>query len=209
MTDEAQAQPDADEDRVLTIPNLLSVGRLLCIPLFLWLLFGKDDRARAAYLLGALGATDWVDGYVARHFNQVSNLGKVLDPTADRLLLGVGIMAILIDGSVPRWVASLVLAREVVISVAVLGLASLGASRIDVTWFGKAGTFFNMFAFPLFLGSESGITWNDTARTLAWVCAIPGLVLSYYAAALYVPAARTALREGRAARTTATDEVPA
>lgn len=196
--DAATALPG--EDRIFTIPNLLSVGRLLCIPLFLWLLFGKDDRARAAYLLGALGATDWVDGYVARHFNQVSTLGKVLDPTADRLLLGVGIVAILIDGSVPRWIAILVLIREVLVGGAVVALAALGAARIDVTWFGKAGTFFNMFAFPLFLGGGSGITWHETARTLGWVCAIPGLILSWYAAVLYVPAARKALREGRQGR---------
>jgi cardiolipin synthase (CMP-forming) len=192
--------PAEGEDRILTIPNLLSVGRLLCIPLFLWLLFAKEDRARAAYLLGALGATDWVDGYVARHFNQVSTLGKVLDPTADRLLLGVGIVAILIDGSVPRWIAVMVLVREVLVGAAVVALAALGASRIDVTWFGKAGTFFNMFAFPLFLGGASGISWNDTARTLGWVFAIPGLILSYYAAVLYIPAARKALREGRSGR---------
>lgn len=195
---------DAGEDRILTIPNAISVVRLLCIPLFLWLLFAEEDRARAAYLLGALGATDWVDGYIARHFNQVSNLGKVLDPTADRLLLAVGIVAILIDGAVPRWVAVLVLAREVMISVAVLVLASMGAARIDVTWFGKAGTFFNMFAFPLFLGGASGITWNDTAQTLAWICAIPGLVLSYYALVLYVPAARKAIIEGRTGRAAST-----
>lgn len=203
MTDDA---PMPGEDRILTIPNAISIGRLLCIPLFLWLLFGKDDRARAAYLLGALGATDWIDGYVARHFNQVSTLGKILDPTADRLLLGVGIVAILIDGSVPRWIAILVLIREVLVGGTVVALAALGARRIDVTWFGKAGTFFNLFAFPLFLGGASGISWNDTARTLGWICAIPGLVLSWYAAAMYVPAARKALREGRAARTTKTRE---
>lgn len=205
---DATSRAAPTEDRVLTVPNAISVGRLLCIPLFLWLLFGRDDRARAAYLLGALGATDWVDGFVARRYNQVSTVGKMLDPTADRLLLGVGIVAILVDGSVPRWVAGLVLAREVVISVAVVALAAMGASRIDVTWFGKAGTFFNMFAFPLFLGSESGVTWNDTARVLAWVCAVPGLVLSYYAALLYIPAARRALQEGRSARAGAVERAP-
>jgi cardiolipin synthase len=189
----------AAEDRIFTVPNLLSVIRLLCIPLFLWLLFAKDDRARAAYLLGALGATDWVDGFVARRFNQVSNLGKVLDPTADRLLLGVGIVAILIDGAAPRWVAALVLAREVIISIAVLALAAAGATRIDVTWFGKAGTFCNLFAFPFFLGGASGISWNDISWALGWAFAIPGLLLSYYAALLYVPLARKALAEGRAA----------
>ena len=87
------------------MPNLISVGRLACIPVFLWLLFSVQDRWAAALLLGALGATDWIDGYIARRFDQVSELGKILDPTADRLMLLVGIFAIWIDGSVPTWVA--------------------------------------------------------------------------------------------------------
>ncbi|HEX7167241.1 MAG TPA: CDP-alcohol phosphatidyltransferase family protein [Acidimicrobiales bacterium] len=188
------------EDRVLTVPNLISLGRLACIPLFLWLLFAKDDRARAAYLLGALGATDWVDGYIARHFQQVSSLGKVLDPLADRLLLGIGIVAILIDGAVPTWVAVAVIVREIVVAGAALLLATLGAARIDVTWVGKAGTFCNMFAFPFFLGGASGITWNDTSQALGWIFVVPGLILSWYAAATYIPLAQQALRDGRAAR---------
>jgi cardiolipin synthase len=186
-----------DEDRILTVPNLLSVVRLACVPLFLWLLFGRDDRYAAALLLAALGATDWVDGYVARHFDQVSSLGKVLDPTADRILLLVGIGAILVDGSVPAWVAVAALAREALVAVAALVLASLGATRIDVQWVGKAGTFALMVAFPLFLAAEADIGWADTAEVLAWLWAAPGLVLSWYAALNYVPLARNALREGR------------
>ena len=100
---------------MLTVPNVVSVVRLLCVPLFLYLLFGRGDRAAAAYLLGALGATDWLDGYVARHFNQVSTVGKVLDPAADRILLGVGVIAILVDGSVPTWIALLAIVREVAV----------------------------------------------------------------------------------------------
>jgi cardiolipin synthase len=188
------------EDRILTIPNGLSVLRLLCIPLFLWLLFGKDDRARAAYLLAALGATDWVDGYIARHFNQVSELGKILDPLADRLLLVVALAALLIDHAVPAFVGIAVLVREVLVGGTVLALAAAGARRIDVTWAGKAGTFCNLFAFPFFLGGASGISWHTTSQRLGWAFAIPGLVLSYYAAAAYIPAARQALRDGRAAR---------
>lgn len=185
------------EDRLLTVPNLLSVGRLLCVPVFLYLLFGRDNRVAAAWLLAALGATDWVDGYVARHFNQVSALGKILDPTADRILLGVGVVALLIDGSVPVWVGVLAIAREAVVAVAAVVLAAMGARRIDVTWVGKAGTFGLMFAFPMFLASHSTISIRDEFGVAAWLCAIPGLVLSYYAAATYVPLARRALREGR------------
>lgn len=180
-----------------TVPNALSLFRLSCIPVFLWLLFGRDDRAGAAYLLAGLGATDWVDGYVARRFDQVSELGKVLDPIADRLLLLVGVLAITVDGSAPLVVAVLTLAREGLVAVTALVLAALGARRIDVTWAGKAGTFGLLFAWPLFLVSASGVGWADAAGVAAWSFAVPGLVFSYVSAAGYVPAAREALRAGR------------
>lgn len=188
------AEPD---DRVLTIPNVISFVRLLCIPWFLYLLFGLDQRADAAILLAVLGATDWIDGYIARRWNQVSTLGKILDPVADRLLLIVGIVAIVVDGSVPVVVAVLALAREGLVAGATLLLAALGARRIDVTWWGKAGTFGLMFAFPLFLAGNSDLFWADQAQVLAWICAIPGIVLGFVALALYVPMARKALAEGR------------
>jgi cardiolipin synthase (CMP-forming) len=192
--------PSPPEARVLTLPNVITLVRLACLPVFLWLLFGAEDRAAAAWLLAALGATDWVDGYLARHMHQVSELGKVLDPVADRLLFVVGAGGILIDGSVPTWFAVIVLVRETLVGGATLLLAALGARRIDVTWFGKAGTFGLMMAFPLFLASHSDLSWADTAGVLAWLTGIPGLVLSLYAAVLYVPLARRALAEGRAER---------
>jgi cardiolipin synthase (CMP-forming) len=186
--------------RILTVPNLMSVGRLLAVPVFLWLLFGREDRYQAALLLAFLGATDWVDGYVARRFDQVSDLGKILDPTADRILLGVGVLAILVDGSVPTWLGVVTVGREVLVSLGVLVLAALGARRIDVTWWGKAGTFGMMVAFPLFLAAnpDGGAPWHETAEVLAWLAAIPGLICGWIAAALYVPLARRALAEGRA-----------
>ena len=191
--------PSPGEDRVLTIPNLLSLGRLACMPLFLWLLFHEPShRVAAAWLMAGLGCTDWVDGFVARRYGQVSTLGKVLDPTADRILLGVGVAAIMIDGAVPVWLGVAALARELAVSLAVLVLAAMGARRIDVQWVGKAGTFALMMAFPFFLASHApDLWWHDQARVLAWLCAVPGLALSWYAAANYVPMARTALIEGR------------
>ncbi len=197
MTDDATAT--TGDDRILTIPNVITVVRLLCLPVFVWLLFAEENRAAAAWLLAALGTTDFFDGYIARHFNQASALGKVLDPVADRLLFFVGIGAILIDGSIPIWFAVVLLVRETLVAGATLALAAMGAARIDVTWFGKAGTFFNMIAVPFFLGAESTLGWRDTSWVLAWSFGIPGLLLSWYAAVLYVPLARTALREGRAA----------
>lgn len=188
------------EDRILTIPNVLSIGRLLCVPVFLWLLFGRHDRYQAGLLLAALGITDCVDGYVARHFRQESNLGKILDPTADRVLLGVGVVAILIDGSVPLWIGGLAVLREALVGFAVVILGALGARQIiDVKLVGKAGTLLLMVALPLFLAAnpDGGAPWDDLARPLAYLFALPGLALSWWAAASYVPSGRRALAEIR------------
>ena len=196
--------PREGEDRILTIPNVISIGRLLCVPIFLWLLFGQEDRYAAGLLLAALGISDCADGYIARHFHQESRLGKILDPTADRILLGVGVVALLVDGSMPRWVGALAVSREVVVGVTVLVLAAMGAKDvIDVQLAGKAGTLLQMVAFPLFLASnpDGGAPWHEVARPLAWLTVIPGLVLSYYAAATYVAPARAALERARAVRT--------
>jgi cardiolipin synthase len=194
------------EGRVLTVPNAITLARLLCLPFYLVLLLGHDDRAAAALVLAGLGATDWVDGYVARRFHQVSELGKILDPVADRLLFFVGVGGImLIDPpGAPLWFCGLVIAREVFVSVATLALAALGARRIDVTWVGKAGTFFLMFAFPLLLIGSSTLSSAPIFRALGWMTGMPGLVLGYVAAVRYVPIGLAALREGRAARSRST-----
>lgn len=179
----------------MTVPNLITTARLLAIPVFVWLLFARDNRAAAAVLLGVLGATDWVDGFVARRYDQVSEVGKVLDPVADRLLLAVAVVSILIDGSVPLGVAVATLVREGLVAVAAVGLAAMGARRIDVTLVGKAGTFCLLASFPLFLASASTLSWAEVAEVLAWLFVVPGLVLGYASLAGYVPLARQALAE--------------
>jgi cardiolipin synthase (CMP-forming) len=191
--------PPPPQRGILTIPNLVTLIRLGCVPLFCWLLFGKDDRTAAAWLLAALGCTDWVDGYLARRLNQVSELGKVLDPTADRILLGTVVISLTIDGSVPPIIGWGVLVREVLISAAVLALAAAGARRIDVQWAGKAGTLALMVAFPLFMMGTPG-PWGRPSLVIAWMFAVPGLVLAWYTTVTYVPLARRALAEGRTAR---------
>jgi cardiolipin synthase (CMP-forming) len=186
---------ETDLGRILTIPNLLSLVRLSCIPLFLWLLFGRDNHVAAAWLLAGLSATDWVDGYVARRYHQVSTLGKILDPTADRLLLGVGAVSCVAYGAVPLWIGVPAIAREVLVGAMALTLAALGARRIDVSRAGKCGTFAMMTAFPLFLVGD-GEGWMVYA---AYPIAIGGLVVGWYSAFMYVPQGLRALREGRAA----------
>lgn len=195
--DATSSPEDTDLGRVLTVPNLITLVRLACIPVFLWLLFGAHRQTAAAILLAVLGATDWVDGHVARRFHQVSTLGKVLDPVADRVLVATSVIAIIVYGAVPVWFGVATVAREAVVSVAVLVLASLGAKRIDVLWVGKAGTFALMFSYPAFLLGHGTAHWQTPIRDIAWVTGIIGLVLAWIAAGSYVPVARQALAEGR------------
>ena len=196
----AETVDEGDTSRILTIPNVMSLVRLLCIPLFLYLLFGRDNRAGAAWLLGGLGATDWVDGYVARHYNQVSNLGKVLDPTADRLMFIFGLGGMIIDHAGPVWFYWLVLAREVIFGGTVLTATIAGMKRFDVTYLGKLATFLLMFALPGLLIGSSDLGVRKLFEVAAWLMAVPGIILSYYTAIAYVPVLRKNLRDGRMER---------
>jgi cardiolipin synthase len=192
---------EALRSRVWTLPNLISLVRLACAPLVWWLLFGLDAPWWAVAVLAVLGASDWVDGWIARRWDQGSELGKILDPTADRVLLLTGVLALLVDGSVPVWYGVLVLAREVVIATVTVSLGLLGARRIDVLWAGKAGTLATMFSLPPFLAaSVTHGSAHDAVLLFAYGFAVPALLLSYYAAMRYVPEARRALRDGRAGR---------
>lgn len=190
-------------NRYLTAPNLFTLLRLCCLPLFLYLLFGRDNPAGAAWLLGGLGATDWVDGWMARRFNQVSEFGKVFDPTVDRVLFIVALTAIIVDDAAPRWFCIAVLAREVLVGL-MMALATLvwHMKRFDVTYLGKLATFLLMFAIPGFMLGWSDFPLHTLFLIGAWLLGIPGLVISYYTAVLYVPKVRDGIRAGRLERVT-------
>jgi len=175
------------------------------MPVFFWLLFGTNHRAVAAWLLAALGATDWIDGFVARRLHQVSNIGKILDPTADRVLVIGGLLAVAAAAGVPWWFALTTLARELIVSVLTLVLAALGAARINVLWWGKVSTFALMTTFPLFLlttNPHHGVLrpWQHDARIACWVIGVMGLCLSWLVLFGYVRPALRALRAGRDGR---------
>jgi len=190
---------DRQVDTLLTVPNLFTLVRLLCLPLFVWLLFGLPSRQAAAWLLGGLGATDWVDGFLARKLGQTSEFGKKFDPTVDRLLFVVGIVSIIVNDAIPLWFAIAVLAREVIVGLSVaIATVAFGMQRFDVTWWGKTATFLLMFAVPGFLMGHSTVPGADGFTIAAWCFAIPGLVLSYYTAITYVPVIRDSVRAGRA-----------
>jgi cardiolipin synthase len=193
-------EADPGVDRILTVPNVITALRLAFVPVFVWLLFGAHHQTAAAIVLAVLGATDWVDGFVARRWHQVSTVGKVLDPTADRVLVATAVISVIVAGAVPLWFGLLTVVREALVSGAVLLLASLGAERIDVLWVGKAGTFGLMFAYPTFLLAHGHAGWQHPVEIVAWVSAVPALVLAWIAAASYVPLSRRALARGRANR---------
>ena len=187
--------------RIATIPNLITLVRLGCIPLFLWLLLDRNDPLGAAYLLGGLGATDSLDGFVARRFNQVSEFGKILDPVADRILFIVCAGAMIVDNAVPRWFASIIVAREMLLGGTLALLTAFGMKRFDVTWWGKLATFALMFTFPLFLVHAAGVSfWSTFCWWAAWIIGLPGLIISLVTAVAYIPTMMVALRTGRAER---------
>lgn len=174
--------------KILTWPNFFTLLRLFCIPVFVYILFVLNERLIAAWLLGLLGATDWVDGWIARKFDQRTDFGAVFDPSVDRLLFFVAVPSIIIDGSVPLWVAGVALLRE--LGVALVAVLTYLAHKdvMKVSNAGKTGAFFLMFAFPMFLGSYSGASYAGALTVLAWLCTIPGILFGYYSLVFeYIP----------------------
>lgn len=180
--------------RVLTVPNAISVLRLLLVPVFAWLIAAHHDGWAVA-VLAVSGATDWLDGVLARRLNQVSRLGQVLDPAADRLFIVVTLVGLALRGVVPWWLLAVLLAREVVLAINLAVLRRHGWGPLPVHLAGKAGTFALLYAFPLLLLAE----WHSWVGTLAeivgWAFALWGAGLYWFAGGLYLAQARRLLRE--------------
>jgi len=187
------------EDRVLTVPNGLTALRLACLPVFLVLLGQphRRDLIAAACMLAALGVTDGLDGYVARHFHQVSSLGKLADPFVDRALVLSAVIGAVAIGVVPWWLVAIVLLREALVLAGAVVLALAGARNLDVSLAGKAGAFAMMVALPLFLLAHAPFRWHEVADWAAWVAVAFGQVFAWYAAVQYIPTGRTLLAEAR------------
>jgi cardiolipin synthase (CMP-forming) len=187
---------------LLTVPNLITLVRLACLPVFLWVLFSQDSRLGAGLIIGALGATDWIDGYVARRFNQTSPFGAIFDPIVDRLLFIVGLSALGIDGAVAGWVAVLILFREVGIGLVMVVATLFGMERFPVTYLGKWATFILMFAVPALTLGSADMAVSGLFNVIGWALVVPGLILSYLTGYRYLPQVREHLRNGRSRRTT-------
>lgn len=189
-----QAGPADGQDRILTIPNGLSVLRLLGVPLFLWLVLGPHLDAWAVALLILSAATDWLDGKIARAFNQQSKLGEALDPAADRLYIAATLVALAIRAIIPWWLVALLAVRELIVAGA-LGVLKrrLGFGTLQVSFVGKTATLCLLYAFPLLLlGTYAGL-FGEITRVIGWAFAGWGTALYWWAAALYLVQARMLL----------------
>jgi cardiolipin synthase (CMP-forming) len=188
--------PGGVGDRVLTIPNVISVARLIGVPVFLWLVLGVRTEAGdwwAVGLLIASGFSDWLDGKIARALNQQSRLGQLLDPTADRLYIVATVVALAVRTIIPWWLVALLAARELVMAVVLLVLRGRGWGALQVSFVGKSATLCLLYAFPLlFLGSHVA-SYAETARVAGWTFAIWGSALYWCAAVLYIVQARRLL----------------
>ena len=175
----------ASVDRIATVPNLLSLIRILLIPGFVALILHHGTEASGLLLLGAVVSTDWVDGYIARRTGQVSNLGKVLDPMADRLAIAAALVAILLRHAFPTWAALLVLSRDGLVLLVGGVLLIRFKVRMDVRWVGKAATFALMCGIPLVAWGRFGLLAHGLATALGWFYFTIGIVLYYVAAVAY------------------------
>jgi cardiolipin synthase len=191
----AGAVARADQQgRILTVPNAISVARLAGVPVFLWLVLGPQADGWAVALLIVAGLSDWLDGVIARAWNQQSRLGQVLDPAADRLYIAATLIGLAIRGIIPWWLVALLVARELVLGAALLVLRRHGYGPLQVSLVGKTATLCLLYAFPLlFLGDHPG-TPATVARVIGWAFAIWGTGLYWWSAALYLEQTRRLAR---------------
>jgi cardiolipin synthase len=189
---------------VLTVPNLISFARLLGVPVFLYLFLGPHADVAAIVVLAVGGTSDWVDGYVARRLRQVSRLGELLDPLADRLYILATLIALTVREVVPWQFTAALLLRELVVLAALAGLRRYGYVGLPVHYLGKTATFILLFAFPVLLLAHSVTSTSDVAGAIGWGLAWWGLVLYWAAGALYLVQAAALARAARRRRTTET-----
>lgn len=184
-------------DRILTIPNVISFARIALIPVLVWLIVERRTTFTGLVVFGVVVATDWVDGAIARATGQVSDVGKVLDPVADRLAIGAGLIALVVRDAFPLWAALLILARDALILIAGVVLLSARRVRIEVRYIGKVATFLLMAAIGCIAWGSLGYAFAPAFLAIGWALYAVGIIESYVAAALYAGDLRAAIAAGR------------
>jgi cardiolipin synthase len=176
----------AETDQIWTIPNALSVLRLLGVPLFLWLLLGPHADGWALLILAVSGFTDWLDGVLARKLNQMSKFGALLDPLADRLYILATLVGLVLRHVIPLWLAIVIVGRDVIVGLVLPWLRKAGYGPPAVHYLGKAATFCLLYAFPLLLLGTYHGTAADIARPVAWAFTIWGAALYVWSGVVYL-----------------------
>ena len=195
-------------DRIFTVPNAISVARLAGVPVFLWLVLVPHADWWAVGLLIAAGLSDWLDGKLARAWNQQSRLGQVLDPAADRLYIAAILIGLAVRGIIGWWLVAVLVARELVLGVALLALRRHGYGPLQVSFVGKAATLCLLYAFPLlFIGDHTGPV-ATAARVIGWAFVIWGTALYWWAAVLYLAQARQVIADARRAEAPGRPQAP-
>ncbi len=189
---DASGDRTPSSSRVLTVPNLISAVRIAMIPVFWTLIVDEDTTTWGIVLFGVVVATDWVDGTIARRTGQVSELGKVLDPVADRAAIAAGLIALVVRGAFPAWAAALILVRDVAVLAAGALMATKGL-RIEVRWIGKVATFALMLAIPAVSWGSLGLWPAAAALAVGWPIYVLGIVEYYVAAGAYAVDLRRAM----------------
>jgi cardiolipin synthase len=173
-------------DKILTWPNVLSGLRLALVPVFLWLIL-IDENLLAFSVLAFSSFTDWLDGYLARKLNQMSRLGQLLDPAADRLFILASLLGLAITAKVPWWLVVVIVGRDFMLFFTFPILAKVGYGPLPVNYSGKAGTFALLYAFPLMLLPDvlpSG--WAVFIYPVAWGFAFWGIWMYWWAGGIYL-----------------------
>src|SRR4030042_6294076 len=162
--------PSKGSSAILTLPNAISFARILLIPVFTGLIIHRGTELAGLLVVGAVASTDWVDGVIARRTGSVTELGKILDPTADRLAVAAGLVAVLIRGVFPLWAALLILVRDAVVLIVGTALMLTRRVRVDVRFIGKSATFGLMLGVPLVAWGNPGFAFEHAALALGWTC---------------------------------------
>ena len=168
-----------------SIPNMLSILRLFMVPVFLVLLLTGQFIAALITLMVA-SATDWLDGQIARRFNQITKLGQLLDPAADRLFIFAALIGLTINGNIPLWLALIVASRDLMLVIVYPILASHCYGPLPVHFLGKAGTFALLYELPLLLMVDVWPEADFIVLQLAWGFAYWGVGLYWLSGLLYV-----------------------
>lgn len=182
--------------RLLTLPNVLSMLRLVGVPVFLWAIIVEQDGLALAVLMLS-GLTDYADGKIARKFHMESRLGQLLDPIADRLYILTTLIGLAWRDIIPVWLVIVLISREVAMTIMLLVLRSRGQIGLPVHFVGKAATFNLLYAFPFLLLADRSDWLGDVARPIGWAFAWWGIVLYWLAAILYAVQARAVLARTR------------